>query len=72
MKIVKINKDRNFGNGIFKVIGEDTNHYKLVQLEGQGTKEVITLYKFHCFEDMETKLKSASLQKETANKIGRK
>lgn len=72
MKIVKINKDRGYGDGFFKVIGEDSVHYRLVPLEGPKLKEVIQLFKCHCFENGETMRLGHKLQREAAAKIGRK
>jgi hypothetical protein len=70
LKVVKINKDRGYGNGLWEVLSTSSrpDEYRLKSLD---TGKQMSLYIVHCFEDMETRRKSFSLQKERANKIGR-
>lgn len=64
MKYVKINKDRGYGNGIFKVIAETNNEYSLKSIDS-GVQ--ISIYKALCHTDSET----IRFQIEQAKKIGK-
>lgn len=70
--IVKISRDRGYGDSLWKVLSSDNVHYNLENLES-GKK--ITLYKVHTYPDMECIRARIALKKdkvEEAKKIGKK
>ena len=71
VKIVKIYRDRGYGDGMFEVIKEIGDEVLLQELY---RSEIIStrLYKLHTYEDMDTRRKGFALQRERAAKIGRK
>lgn len=70
VRIVKVHKDRGYGDAMFEVIKEKDNEVVLQQLYRPEIISVV-LYKIHIYEDEQTRRKSLELQRERANKIGR-
>ena len=70
LKIVKINADRGYGNGMWEVLSffSRPDEYKLKSLD---TGVQMNLYNIHCYEDMETRKKTVSMREERASKVGR-
>ena len=54
---VKINSDRGYGTGMFKVVGETGSEYQLFH-KSHGT---FTLYKAHTYQDRECKASTRKL-----------
>ena len=73
VKVVKIHKDRGYGDGMFEVLSSTDHEVKLQELMPGGLVKlpVISLYKVHIFEDIHTRRKGFELQRGRAEKIGR-
>jgi len=68
MIVVKIHKDRGYGDGMFLVVREDHREYVLKPIGGGAQ---FNLYKAHTYQDLETKRVGFEMRKARAQKIGR-
>ena len=67
LKLVKVNKDRMFPEGLWEVLSETRGEYQLQHL---ATGKKITISIVHTYRDYETAMALTKLRKERAAKIG--
>ena len=68
-KVVKINRERGYGNQMWLVLYSfDSLAYRLRSIDNR--KEQITMFKAHCYEDLETRKMSFQIMEDQAKKLG--
>jgi hypothetical protein len=63
---IKINRDRGYGDGLFKVISEDAQHY-VVQAVTESAQS-FEIYKAHTYRDTECRQKALEASNEMKEK----